>query len=252
MLSSTAFVNRTANVGGERVLTNTAFSYGGKLSFRVHYGWINAASITLEVGDEPMEINGRKTYNITGKGKTYRSFDWAYKVRDHFETYLDTISIAPLKFFKMVKEDNYEDVDLVFYDHSTGKITGKKKNMDMPVYVQDIVSSVYYARSLDLSKATVDQTFPLKVYMDQEIHDLQFKYIGTETIKSDLGKVKCYKLRPQLVVDRVFKDEDDMTIWVSADKNKIPIRVKANMAVGSVKIDLNSYEGLLNPFSSKQ
>ena len=88
--------------------------------------------------------------------------------------------------------------------------------------------------------------------MDQEIHDLKFKYLGTETIRTDVGKIKCYKLRPQLVVDRVFKDKDDMTLWVSADENKIPIRVKAKIYVGSLKVDLVKYEGLRNPFAAKQ
>jgi hypothetical protein len=250
VLGSSAFVNKTASVGGDRVLNNQAFTYGEKLTYRVHYGWINAAKITLKVGDEPKQIKGRQTYNITAKGKTYRSFDWAYKVRDHFETYMDSISLAPLKYFKQQKEDSYEDVDVVFYDHANGKIKGTKKNMDMPAYVQDIVSGVYYARSLDLASAYEGQTFPLNVYMDQEIHDLKFKYLGTETIKTSLGKVKCYKLRPQLVVDRVFKDEDDMTLWVSADENKIPIRVKAKIYVGSIKVDIVSHEGLRNPFSA--
>jgi hypothetical protein len=76
--------------------------------------------------------------------------------------------------------------------------------------------------------------------------------LGKEIIKTDLGKIECYKLRPQLVVDRVFKDEDDMTIWVSADANKIPVRVEAAIYVGSVKVDITKAEGLKNPFSSKQ
>ena len=96
------------------------------------------------------------------------------------------------------------------------------------------------------------QSFPVNIYLDQEIYDLKFKYIGKETIKTDLGKIECYKLRPQLVVDRVFKDEDDMTIWVSADANKIPVRIQANIYVGSVKVDITSTKGLKNPFSSKR
>ena len=247
---SSGFVNETEEVKPFRTQTNRAFTFGEKLTYRVHYGWINAAKITMNVADKPIKINGRSTYNITGYGKTYKSFDWMYRVRDHFETYLDSQSMAPLKYFKSVSEDKYKDIDLVYYDHQKKWLRGKKKSMEMPAYVQDVISGIYYARTIDLANAAKNQVFPLDIYLDQEIYKLQFKYLGTETIKSDLGKVKCYKLRPQLVVDRVFKDEDDMTIWVSADENKIPIRVKAEIYVGSLKVDLTGHEGLNNPFAS--
>lgn len=232
--------------------SNRAFTYGEKLNYRVHYGLINAASVSIEVANKPVKIGNRTTYFITTKGQTYKSFDWMYRVRDHFESYVDSVSIAPLKYFKSVQEDNYRDVDLVYYDHEKKQIRGNKKNMEMPVYVQDIVSASFYARSINYDNAFVGKTWPIDVYLDQKIYNLKFKYLGTEIIKTDVGKIKCIKLRPQLVVDRVFKDEDDMTVWVSADKNHIPIRVQTDIFVGSLKVDIVSYSGLLNPFDSKQ
>ena len=175
-----------------------------------------------------------------------------YKVRDHYETYLDSESMAPLKYFKSVRENSYKDKDLVYYDHSTGHIKGHKKDMDAPQYVQDLVSSLFYARTYDFENATIGETFPIDIYMDQEIYNLKFKYLGKETLKTDVGKVNCYVMRPQLVVDRVFKDEDDMTVWVTADANRIPVRVKTDIWVGSLKIDLTSYSGIANNFSSKR
>ncbi len=246
-----AYTPKTDEHAQLRTSPNKAFTYGEELKYRVHYGWINAASIKIKVADEPVYIKGRPTYNITAYGRTYRSFDWAYKVRDHFETYLDSQSVAPLKYYKNVQEDSYKDIDMVFYDHEKKWMTGKKKSMEIPAYLQDIVSGVFYARTIDFNKAYKGQSFPISIYLDQEIYDLKFKYIGKETIKTDLGKVKCIKLRPQLVVDRVFKDEDDMTIWVSDDENKIPIRVKADIYVGSVKVDIVSHKGLKNKFTSK-
>ena len=166
-------------------------------------------------------------------------------------TLVDSQSIAPLKYYKNVQEDNYKDEDLVYYDHEKKWMTGTKKSMNMPAYLQDLVSGMFYARTLDLQNAKVGETFPLDIYLDQEIYNLKFKYMGKETLKTEIGKVRCIKLIPQLVVDRVFKDEDDMTVWVSDDANKIPIRVKAEIYVGSVKVDITSYQGLKNNFSSK-
>ena len=252
LLVGSAYTNETDKYDDLRKQSNEAFTYGEQLKYRVHYGWINAASVDVNVAEKPVKVNGRSTYQVSAYGKTYRSFDWAFRVRDHFISYIDSQSVAPLKYWKMLEEDNYRDEDLVYYDHDKKKLKGKKKDMDMPAYLQDIVSSIFYARTIDFQNAATGQSFPVNIYLDQEIYDLKFKYIGKETIKTDLGKIECYKLRPQLVVDRVFKDEDDMTIWVSADANKIPVRIQANIYVGSVKVDITSTKGLKNPFSSKR
>lgn len=251
MFAGSAYTSEPDQFSQLRKNKNQAFTFGEELKYRVHYGWINAASIRIKVADKAVKIKGRSTYNITAYGRTYKSFDWAYKVRDHFETYIDSQSIAPLKYYKNVQEDNYKDEDLVYYDHEKKWMTGTKKSMNMPAYLQDLVSGLYYARTLDLENAKVGETFPLDIYLDQEIYNLKFKFMGKETIKTDIGKVRCIKLVPQLVVDRVFKDEDDMTVWISDDANKIPIRVKAEIYVGSVKVDITSHKGLKNDFSSK-
>lgn len=251
ILSTTAFKQSTMEHAALREYKNVAFTYGEELRYRVHYGWINAATIKIKVADKPIKISGRPTYNITAYGRTNKAFDWAYRVRDHFETYLDSQSIAPLKYYKNVTEDRYHDEDLVYYDHEKQWLKGKKKSMEIPAYLQDIVSGIFYARTIDFSQAKLGQTFPITIYLDQEIYPLQFKYIGKETIKTDLGKLRCIKLRPKLVVDRVFKDEDDMTIWITDDANKIPVRVKSEIYIGSLDIDITNAKGLRNPLDSK-
>ena len=234
-----------------RMLSNNAFTYGEELNYRVHYGIINAAKISLKVDNEAVEVHDRQTFHLTADGKTLSTFDWMFKVRDRFESYMDMEYMAPVKYFKSVKEDNYSDVDLVFFDHDLKRIKGKKKNMDCPAYVQDIIGALYYARTIDFSSATKGQKFPIDIYLDQEIYNLEFKYVGKETIKSDVGKIKCIKIKPKAVADRVFKDDESITLWVSDDENKIPIRVEASLAVGSLKVDLTSYKGLKNSFTSK-
>ncbi|MCC6721711.1 MAG: DUF3108 domain-containing protein [Bacteroidia bacterium] len=233
-----------------RVIENNAFTFGEELNYRVHYGFINAAKIKLKVNSNPVEIMERQTYHLIADGKTNSTFDWMFKVRDRFESYIDMGYYAPLKYFKSVKEDRYSDVDLVFFDHEKKWIKGKKKNMDCPAYVQDIVGAIYYARTIDYNKAHKGDVFPINIYLDQEIYNLEFKYLGKETIKSDVGKVRCIKLMPKVVKDRVFKDDDAIVLWISDDDNKIPIRVDAKIYVGSLKVDLTSYKNLKNDFSS--
>jgi hypothetical protein len=247
-----------ATFEGYRNQTNQAFQSGEILTYRVHYGLVNAAVITMavksdsETFDRPSELVGRKAFHIMAEGNTIKAFDWAFKVRDRYDSWVDEESLCPLKYTKQVQENKYKDHDLVYFRHPSGKLNARKGALDMKPFTQDIISALYYARTIDFASANVGDSFPLSVYLDYEIYNLDFKYMGIETIKSDLGKIKCYKIRPRLVVDRVFNTEEDMTIWVSADKNKIPVRVQTNIKVGSLKVDITSFEGLKNPFSSLQ
>ncbi|HEY1046684.1 MAG TPA: DUF3108 domain-containing protein [Bacteroidia bacterium] len=233
-----------------RKMSNGAFSFNEKLEYRVHYGVINAATVSMEVGPALVDKNERKCYDIKAEGKTLKSFDWAYKVRDRFQSFIDQEALAPITYNKNVQEDKYTDNDYVSFKHNKKKLYGVKGVLDMPVYTHDIISALYYVRNIDFSKAKNGDKFPIDVYLDNKIYNLGFKYAGKETISTDIGKVKCLKFIPILVVDRVFKDQDDMTVWVSDDDNKIPIRVKAKIMVGSVKVDITSYSNLKNEFKA--
>jgi hypothetical protein len=234
-----------------RKITNQAFSFNEKLTYRVHYGIINAAAVTMEVGESFIDKNDRKCYHIKADGRTLKSFDWAYKVRDKFESYIDQEAIVPISYNKSVQEDKYTDNDLVTFKHNKKKLYGIKGVLDMPEYTHDIISALYYVRNIDFTKAKKGDNFPIDIYLDNKIYNLGFKYDGKETINTDIGKIKCLRFVPILVVDRVFKDQNDMTVWVSDDDNKIPIRVKAKIMVGSVKVDITDYSHLKNPFSAK-
>ncbi|MDI1234521.1 MAG: DUF3108 domain-containing protein [bacterium] len=228
----------------------SAFTFNEKLNFRIHYGIINAASVSMEIAPALEEQYDRQCYHIKAEGKTLKSFDWAYKVRDRFDSYVDAEAVAPIKFTKSIQEDNYLDNDLVAFKHGKKKLYGAKGVLDMPQYTQDVISAVYYIRNIDFSNAKKGDKYPLDVYLDNKIYNLGFKFDGRETLKTDIGTVRCLKFVPTLVVDRVFKDKEDMTIWVSDDDNKIPVRVKANIAVGSIKVDITSFSGLKNEFKA--
>lgn len=238
-----------------RTMTNDAFTLGEKLNYRVHYGIINAANITMKIDDKFTNYKEKENYHINITGYTLKAFDWMFKVRDQFDSYVEKNRIAPMKFTKKVRENKYKDVDYAVFAPEQSKIyTQKAKGGSLKTkagYTYDIASALLYTRNIDFSKAKVGDTYPINVYLDNTIYELSFRFDGRETIKSDVGKVKCIKLVPKLVVDRVFGEEEAMTVWVSDDKNKIPVRVKADLKVGSIKVDLTSYSGLKNTFSSK-
>mgnify|MGYP003336615108 CR=1 FL=1 len=249
-LAMSSFASLPPVILGRKV-TNNAYQTGEILKYRIHYGPVNAGIVSMSVHPQTTVINGKNTYNLRVEGETLKSFDWAYKVRDKFESWVDQESQAPLRYAKTVRENTYYHQDVAIYDHDNKKLRNKQGELVIPAYTQDIASAIYYLRNLDYATATVGKQFPVDVYLDNKVYNLNVTYKGKETIKTDLGKIRCIKIKPKLVVDRVFKNTDGMTVWVSDDANHIPIRIETEIQVGSLKVDIIQHQGLKNTFSSK-
>jgi len=215
----------------------------------MHYGFINAGEVVMQVLDENKQIGGRNTLHVVGLGYTNSSFDWFYKVRDKYESYIDEDAILPWLFIRRVREGGYSLDQNQIYNHYKNTVDSDGKNFDVPDNVQDMMSAFYYARTMDFSNAKEGDIFEFPCFVDDEVWPLKMKYMGKETIKSDVGKIRCIKFRPVVQQGRVFKKEEDMNAWISDDKNRIPIRAEAKIAVGSVKMDLTEYSGLANPLA---
>lgn len=232
------------------IIKNEAFKRGEELTFRMRYGFMDAGIATLSITDEAREIGGRKTYHVVGLGTSKGTFDFFYKVRDRYETYVDEKAIVPWVFVRRVSEGGYTIHEDYIFNHFLQKVsTGNGNIYDIQPNMQDMLSAFYYARTMDLSNAKPGDIFTLNCFMDKEIFPLQIKFIARENVKIPLGTFKCLKFRPIVQQGRVFKREEDLNIWLTDDKNHIPVKGQADVLVGSIKIELTSYIGLANPIS---
>ncbi|MFN5596739.1 MAG: DUF3108 domain-containing protein, partial [Bacteroidota bacterium] len=152
-----------------RTINNLAYQPGETLKYRIHYGAINAGVVSMNVSPTTSNINGKTTYNLRVEGETVKSFDWAYKVRDKFESWVDQESQAPLRYAKTVRENNYFHQDVAIYDHDNRKLRNKQGELTIPQYTQDIASAIYYLRNLDYTNATIGKQFPVDVYIDNKV-----------------------------------------------------------------------------------
>lgn len=232
-----------------RKVDNVAFKRGEKLGYRIHYGFIDAAVASIEITEENKKFGDRNTLHIVGTGRSKGSFDFFFKIRDRYETYLDEDAIIPWFFGRRVDEGGYRISQDYLFNHTQRKVNTNGKSIDIWQYTQDMLSGFYYARTLDLSNAKEGDIFSVPTIVDGEMYNLQIKFKGRETIKSDWGKISCLKFVPILQKGRIFKREEDMIVWLSDDNNHIPIRAKADILFGSLKMDLISYSGISTPFS---
>ncbi len=247
VLTETIHANKTEVLPSKQ---NNAFKAGEILTYRMHYGLLNAGAAVLEVKPDILEVNGRKVFHIVGTGYTTGTTDVFFKVRDRYETYMDKDALLPWLFVRRVEEGGCKFSQDYVFNHYTKKVDiGKDQKYDVPVGVQDMVSAFYSARSLDLSNAKEGDVFSLTCFLDKEVWPLKIRFIGREVITTDIGKFKCLKFRPIVQKGRVFKKEEDLNVWISDDKNHIPMRVKADVLVGSIKMDITSVRNLANPMS---
>lgn len=233
-------------------IVNTSFKDGEKLTFKVYYNvsalWFGAGIATFSVKQE--DYNGRKAYHMTGDGKTFKSYDWFFKVRDKYESYIDAETMLPLRFIRHVEEGGYSIYNSVNFNHTNGQAVSTAGTFKIPRCVQDVLSAIYYARNIEYNKYKPGDKIPFSMYLNDHVYNLYIRYLGREQIKTKYGSFNAIKIAPLLIEGTIFRGGEKMMVWVSDDDNHIPVRVDSPILVGSIKVDLIGYEKLRNPFKS--
>lgn len=240
---------------------NSTFQSGEELVYAIYYNlnfiWVPAGEVSFKIND----LGGQ--YHLSATGRTYNSYEWFYKVRDNYDTYVDKTTMLPNMSIRDVNEGNYRLYDKISYDQKGKKAyfeRGNNKNaidkrgtVNMNECMHDVLSIVYYSRTLNYENAKVGQEFPVKLMLDEEIYPLKYKYLGKETKKiRDHGTWSTIKFTPRVVSGHVFKEGSEMKIWASDDDNKIPLMIESPVSVGSVKVVLKSWKGLKYDVKAKQ
>lgn len=249
------FISLSSFDNGDRNnVNNGSFTAGEWFQFRIHYGFLNASYATLTL-DETV-LNGKEVYHVKGYGRTTGLARWFFKVEDNYESYFDKKDIKPYKFIRKIDEGGYtKDLEIDF-DHKNNKaiVTDHKHNkenvLDTPDNIQDLLSAFYYLRNhYDINTVKKGDEITLDLLFEEdETFKFKLKYLGKVITNTKFGKVKCLKFRPYVQSGRIFKEEESLTLWVSDDENKVPIRIQADLMIGSLKADLEAFKGLKHQF----
>lgn len=232
---------------------NRSFSDGERMSFKIYYSLIG---IYLEAGSANISLNrenlaGTPVYHMVGEGYSNPRYDWIFKVRDRYESYVDTLSLKPLRFIRNIQEGGYMKYELVNFNHDKKTATTTNGVFTVPGCIQDVVSAVYYARNIDFNSYRVGDKIPFDMFLDNEVYHLYVRYMGREEVKTRYGRFRAIKLKPMLIKGNAFSGGEKMTMWVSDDLNRLPLRIESQISVGSVKIDLMGYSALRHPLTAQ-
>ena len=233
-------------------IRNNAFKADEEVRMKVFYStlgmYIGAGEATFTSSLE--RFNGKQVYHLIGEGKTYPTFDNFFKVRDRYESYVDTANLLPYKFVRNIDEGGYKKYNNVTFNQKANTAISTNGVFKITDCIQDVVSMVYYARNIDFSKYKVDDKIPFDMFLDDEVYHLYIRYLGKEKIKTRYGRFNAIKIRPLLIKGTIFEGGEKMTAWLSDDPNHLLLRAESPIAVGSIKVDMMSYKNLRHPLTS--
>jgi len=232
----------------------SSFKTGEWFKFKMSYsGFLKAGNATLQVNETIYD--GKPVYHVVGKGWTTGAIKWFFKVQDRYESYFDKKTILPYKFIRKIDEGGHKkDIEINFDQEKKEALVHNKKHNTKKSFttkpnIQDMVSTFYFLRNnIDTKLLKVGDEVKLDMFFDEENYGFKLKYLGRENLDTNFGEVDALMFRPYVMAGRVFKEEESLTLWVSNDKNKIPLRIKADLAVGSLRADLEAFRGLKHQF----
>ncbi len=232
--------------------TNKVFDSGEYFKFKISYGIINAGVATLKLSDTV--INGTSLYHAKGYGYTTGATKFFFKVEDDYQSYFEKKQVKPHQFIRKIDEGGYTKNQQGFFNYKNNTVLvkdfEKNKENTYPIHnqVQDIVSAFYYLRKHPKIKTLKSgESIEIDMFFDGEIFTFKLKYLGNEKLKTKFGTLETMKFQPYVQAGRVFKAKESLMVWVTADENKVPVRVRASLLVGSLKAELEDYKGLVNP-----
>jgi len=225
-------------------IENKAFKAGELLNYYVEFGPIKVGKAKLHV-KEIVNFNGRNAYHIIAYSESFPFFDIFYKVRNVDESLTDVESFASLKYEKHQRETNYiRDVVIVF-DHINKKfyLTEKKgskpevkKEGEIPQFVTDVLSALYYVRTLQLK---IGEEYFINSHSDEISYPIKVIVWRKEKIETVCGKFDCIVIEPIVLPSAgLFKAKGRLWIWLTDDDYKIPVLMKSKLIIGSIVAEL--------------
>ena len=233
------------------VFSQTILPYkiGEHATYKISFGALPVGYADLEI-KEIRPIKNIPSFHIIGKGRTFLFFDWFFKVRDVYETFIDTTTLLPLEFKREVNEGGYLINQHYKFNHKDSNVVTQDSIHVIPTNAQDMLSAFFYARTFQKDSIIISgNPFHIPIFMDEENYSLEIKYQENERLDTRWGKLDCMVFQPKMQEGRVFENGEEMKIWISDDTNHLLVKVETKIWAGTIKAVLDDYKELKYPLS---
>jgi hypothetical protein len=234
-----------------RYESNKAFTFGEQLNYSVGYRFIDAGTATFKVLDNPVYRGGNRAFDIRFQVRSLPSLEWIYKVKDKYRSVVDMNGIYPYEFQQILREGDFKRDFKAEFDHEKKVATVKDKSYPIEPFTHDIVSALYYIRTMNLKKYRKGDIIELQNFYGDTTYSLGVKFLGRETIEVDAGTFKTMVIEPMVAEGGLFKSEGSIVLWLTDDEKKIPVKVGTEIPIGFVGAELKSYSGVKGEIAAK-
>ncbi|PLX12385.1 MAG: DUF3108 domain-containing protein [Marinilabiliales bacterium] len=254
-----------SSVQGQKEIVNTAFQQGEEIAYVIAYKW---GIVDTDVGKVLFKVNrdtidNKDLFHLDAIGTTFPAWDWFFKVRDRYQSWIDPVTLAPYRFYRHVNEGGWK-LNLKYnFHHDQNMVYSRFKINDEPLQYDtikieghetfDLLSVVYLSRCIDFNSFKEGDKIPITLMVDAKVENLYFRYLGKEKVKVRRHEsYNCIKFGVQVLEGSVFPEGgENLIVWASDDKNKIPIMIKSPIIVGSVLVRIVSSSGLKHAVTSR-
>lgn len=251
-LLSFSFVGRSRGQNACDV-RNTAFREGEKISYKIYYTvagvYIAAGEVNFQCTLENFE--NKPAFHITATGKTYSFYDNFFKVRDKYESIMDTSTLQTYRFERNVYEGGTKKYENIRFNRDASTIITDKGVFKVPECTRDVLGTMYYARNIDFDKLKTGDKIYFNIFLDNQLHPTYVRYLGREILKTKSGKYRTIKFKPNLIKGTMFQAGEHMTVWVSDDPDHVPLQVESTIVIGKIRVEMQEFEGRRTPLSSR-
>jgi len=241
---------------------NRVFGDGEEISYTVSYNWgpvwVDAGRVTFCAVSE--QYKGKQVWHLKSTGTTFKSYELLFKVRDYYDTRIDPGTFKTYEFRRYIYEGGYTLLNTLIFDHGREMVYSSTKTNNNPVRIDtlkltpclfDMLTAVYYVRTLDLANMKPDLRIPVNVLIDDSVYQIQIRAVGKEIVEHPNGmRYRCIRFVANMVKGTIFKGDEDVSVWVTDDQNKVPVYIEAKILIGSIKAYLKGTKGLLHPATS--
>ena len=237
----------TSYAQGLRYVKESVFKSGEHLSYKLRYGFITAAEASIKVLETEFKFDNHPVFHLFAEGRTSGSFNIFYKVRNQYDSYIDQENLTPYLYTENIREANYRRTDKARFFQDERKVVSKNGTFKGSGQTFDVLSTYFFARSLDISTLKLGDKFSMDYFLADGINKLEIQFLGRERIRTALGTFNCIKFSPSIQPGRIFRKDSKLYLWITDDANRIPVRAEVEILVGTVSLELVAAEGLKYP-----
>jgi hypothetical protein len=253
-LVSSAFVTRSSQI---RVASGNPpfvdYVKGEKLTYVASYGIMNVIECSFEVSKNFYKVNGRVCNRVDVRGKSMGLLNGTFAIDNHWRSYIDREMKYSQRFYRNISEGRYKREEFTNFDQATNSLVVTIDNKRALKYtlakgnIHDVISAYFQLRTLDFHKYKAGDQISTYIFLDDKAYNFKLAYVGKEVVKTKFGYVKAIKLQPVMPPSKALNGSNPVTIWISDDINKVPLRAEANLVVGNAVLNLETMDGLKAP-----